>query len=171
MRSNRWVTSGAPALAFLAVFSGCCGGKRTEAARDASPKAGAEAPPPGDSEVWSVRLGAAGGFTGGGSGSIVWSDGRVQTWSQVVPGEAIETQEAGRVEPEALRALRETMTAPDLVALVHTDAGNMTGFLEWREGTAFRTWTWKEMAREPALPAPLARARDAALAAVRAAQR
>lgn len=129
-----------------------------------SPQAGAHEPAP--RAPWEVWIGSRGGFTGGGSGHLIRSDGGVYSWSQATAGSTPTTKALGRVTPEALQALERAMTAPDLRALKHLETGNMTGFLEWRQDADVREYSWAERAGAQPLPAPLQRAYGAALAVV-----
>ncbi len=140
-----------------------CGGEAERGASRTDPGSGANA-------GWRVRIGSHGGFTGGGDGHVVHSDGRVQAWSQITPQDSIALRDEGRASAEALKALREAMTDPALVSLTHRETGNMTGFLEWIEGGTMRQYSWAERAGEPGLPVPLARALAAARAAVASAR-
>jgi len=123
-----------------------------------------------DGRVWSVRLGASGGFTGGGSGHVIFADGTVRAWSQVVPSDSIATQDFGKAMPEAVAALRRALEDPAMRQLRYTATGNMTGSLDWFDGTTMHHWSWAEKVGRTDLPAPLARARNAAMTAVRTAR-
>jgi hypothetical protein len=116
-----------------------------------------------------VRVGSQGGFTGGGSGHVIHSDGTVQAWSRLTPGDSLDTRVVGRAAPAALRSLERAMTDPDLVRLRREETGNMTAFLEWSRTSERRRWSWAERMPGPELPPPLERAYLAALAAVAAA--
>jgi len=123
-----------------------------------------------DMQVWSVRLGASGGFTGGGSGHLILKDGTVRTWTQVVPSDSIAVKDFGKATPEAMAALRRALEDPALGKLEHAATGNMTGTLDWYDGSTLHHWSWAERAGENQLPPPLARARSAAMTAVRTAK-
>ena len=120
--------------------------------------------------TWSVRLGASGGFTGGGSGHLILKDGTVRTWTQVVPSDSIAVKDFGKATPEAMAALRRALEDPALRKLQHAATGNMTGTLDWFDGSTMHHWSWAERVGDAGLPPPLARARTAAMTAVRTAK-
>ena len=120
--------------------------------------------------AWTVRFGSRGGFTGGGDGNLVHSDGRVQAWSQITPDDSISLRDVGHASPDALRELHEAMIDPEFVALTHRETGNLTTFLEWIEGTEIRHYSWAERHGAPELPRPLERALEGARAAVASAR-
>lgn len=122
-----------------------------------------------DERAWSVRIGAAGGFTGGGSGHLILKDGTVRAWSQVVPADSITVKEIGKASPEAMAALRRALEDPALRALRYEATGNLTGSLDWFDGTRMHHWSWAEKVGTIDLPPPLARARIATMTAVRTA--
>jgi len=121
--------------------------------------------------AWSVRLGSQGGFTGGGSGHFIHSGGKVQAWSQVVPGDSITMEVIGQADPESLLALERAMNDPELHAVKQQEFGNMTTFLEWTRTSEYRRWSWPERHGEPQLAPPLQRAYRAAQGAVTSARR
>jgi hypothetical protein len=121
--------------------------------------------------AWSVRIGSQGGFTGGGSGQVIRSDGSVESWSQITPDEKSTQEPAGHADAPALDALFRAMNSPEMRALQYHEAGNMTTFLEWQQGTEVRSWSWAESARGARIPEPLQHAYEAALAVVNSAQR
>jgi hypothetical protein len=123
-----------------------------------------------DDRVWSVRLGASGGFTGGGSGHFILKDGTVRAWMQVVPSDSIAVKDFGKASPAAMAALRRALADPALRDLRYDAAGNMTGTLDWFDGKTMRRWSWAEKIGDAGLPPPLARARAAAMTAVRTAR-
>jgi hypothetical protein len=69
-----------------------------------------------------------------------------------------------------MRGLEQAMTASSLRTLTHQQRGNMTRFLQWRQGDDVREYTWPEEAGAPP-PTPLQQAYDATLAAVASARR
>jgi len=150
-------------LAMLTMLAfGACGGD-TEHGASKDPRRSTN---PG----WTVRFGSRGGFTGGGQGHLVHSDGRVQAWSQITPQDSITLRDAGRASADALRELRDAMTDPALVAITEQETGNLTTFLEWIEDGGMRRYSWAERSGEPGLPQPLERALGAARAAVASAR-
>jgi hypothetical protein len=118
----------------------------------------------GDESVWSVRIGASGGFTGGGSGHVIMKDGTVHAWSQIVPSDSTATKDFGKASAEAMTALRRALADPALRTLHHDATGNMTGSLDWFDGTKMHHWSWAEKIGDLDLPPPPARARAAATA-------
>lgn len=119
---------------------------------------------------WTVRIGSQGGFTGGGSGQVVYSDGRVESWSRITPQDPIDSEPLGHAAPDRLAALRRALVDPQLASLTYEKQGNLTGFLEWRQGDRVRRYTWAERAGGPDLPEALGNALAAARAAVQSAR-
>jgi len=126
---------------------------------------------PDDSPAWTVRLGAQGGFTGGSSGHLIHSDGIVEEWSQIVPGDSVSVKRVGRADSKKVRDLQHAATTPELLALELHETGNMTAFLEWSQGSESRRYSWAERVTEPELPPPLQKTYLAALAVVTSAHR
>lgn len=140
--------------------SGCQRGARNaESARPERPAA-----------AWFVRIGAQGGFTGGGSGYVIHADGRVTSWSQMTPGDSVAIRDEGRAPLQAIADLEAALRSPELTDLEHAETGNMTAFLEWHEAGRTRRWSWVERLRSGELPPALARAHAAALAAAKSAE-
>src|SRR5262245_31704382 len=139
---------------------------------DGSGSAKNESTPPESVTVrpWQVKIGARGGFTGGGSGYVLWSDGRVQAWSQITPSDSTTHQWVGNAELGTVAQLAVALTASDLQALKLQETGNMTGFLESVEAPRMQRWSWAEKGGDTPLPAPLRRAYDAALGVVQSAR-
>jgi len=152
--TTAWLAPAGFALILLA--SACCNRQTSKAASD--------------ERVWSVRIGASGGFTGGGSGHLILKDGTVRAWSQVVPSDSTAVQDFGKATPEAMAALRRALDEPALRALRHDATGNLTGSLDYFDGTNMHHWSWAEKVGVVDLPPPLARARAAAMTAVRTAR-
>lgn len=119
---------------------------------------------PGD---WSVRFGSSGGFTGGGAGYEILASGAVSSWKRVTAQASVTSISIGSASAPSVNALFEAMTAPDLVSLKLSASGNMTSFLEWRQGDESRRYSWEDGVTPPE---PVARAQAAALAAIRDAQ-
>jgi hypothetical protein len=111
---------------------------------------------------WMVTVGSQGGFTGGGSGYQIRANGRVRRWTQLTPQDDIETTRIGSASDESLRELYTAMTAPELRDLQLSQTGNMTAFLDWTMDEDARHYSWPE---GPQPPAPVVRAREAAMAA------
>lgn len=116
---------------------------------------------------WMVTVGSQGGFTGGGSGYQIRANGRVRSWRRLTPRDDIETQRLGTASDASLRELYAAMTSAELRDLELSETGNMTALLDWSMGDDSRHWSWPE-GTEP--PTAVARAREAAMAAVRDAQ-
>ena len=116
---------------------------------------------------WMVTIGSQGGFTGGGSGYQIRANGRVRRCTQMTPGDDIETTRIGSASDQSLRELYSAMTAPELRDLQLSETANMTAFLDWTMDDEARHSSWPEGTQPPA---PVARAREAAMAAVREAE-
>jgi hypothetical protein len=157
-------------LLLLGAGACACGGRMS----DQKPQARSGSKPSGPAPtepMWTVRIGSQGGFTGGGSGQEIRSDGSVESWSQITPDDQVTRQAVGHAEASALAALQEAMTAPELRAAQSAETGNMTTFLEWQAGGEVRRWSWAESMRGAKIPDPVQRAYQAALAAVNSARR
>jgi hypothetical protein len=163
----------------LAVLIGLClvatwgcgrQGNDVHAGAEAGAETGTEAGAPDGLGVWVVEVGSQGGFTGGGSGYIVRSDGTVVAWSRVTPDDPVQMEDPRQASPEALAALRRAMVDPELETLQMAKSGNMTSFLVRRLDGKERRWSWPERVRDPDVPASLARFYEAALQAARTAQ-
>ena len=115
---------------------------------------------------WEVRIGSEGGFTGGGAGHVIRSDGAVYSWTASAAAGPLATKLLGRAAPEAVQTLARALAAPALRALNYQKTGNMTSFLEWSQESELRKYSWPEQPGAPLLPAPLKQAHDAARAAV-----
>jgi hypothetical protein len=147
----------------LALWAGGCAHDTNQASNGKASKVAPAVP-------WTVRVGAKGGFTGGGSGELIHSDGTVQSWSQIVPEDTVELKTLGHADPKVLQALEAAMTDPSLLAVQQQQQGNMPGFLEWSQAAEFRRWSWAERADSLELAPPLQRAYRAALDAAQSAQ-
>jgi hypothetical protein len=112
---------------------------------------------------WTVTIGSSGGFTGGGSGYQIRAGGRVRSWRRLTPKEDIETQRIGRASDQSIQLLYAAMTSSALRDLQLSQTGNMTAFLDWTSGDETRHYSWPEGTQASA---PVARAREAAMAAV-----
>lgn len=55
--------------------------------------------------TWTVRIGQAGGFTGGGKGLRLTSDGKLSSESWVVPGADVHTEELGQLDKAELQGI------------------------------------------------------------------
>lgn len=151
----------AAGLAAVLLFAGgCCGSREAGGGGAAAGKSGTETAP------WSVRIGSQGGFTGGGSGHLLRSDGTVLAWSRVTPQDSLTTQAAGVASRELLGVLHAALASLAASNTVFERTGNMTVFLEWIAAPAPRRWSWPEGTPDDKIPAPVQRAYRAALAAV-----
>jgi hypothetical protein len=144
----------AACAAVVVTLASSCGGRREGDAPAASAR------------PWSVNVGSQGGFTGGGSGHWVRSDGTVASWSRITPQDSITTRTAGVASGETLRALHATLESLDASQTVFASTGNMTVFIEWMEAPAPRRWSWPAGTPDAKIPSPVHRAYLAALAAV-----
>lgn len=159
----------AAGLAAAVVLAGCCGSDRDQGGSP-SDKPAATATSGWTGPPWSVRIGSQGGFTGGGSGHLLRSDGAVLSWSRVTPQDSVTTQAAGMMDGESLRALHTSLDSLAASKAVFERTGNMTVFLEWIEAPALRRWSWPEGTSDDKIPAPVLRAYFAARAAIAAAR-
>ena len=151
------------AAALIVLATSCSGHRASITPAPGSAKhaaAGAVSGP-----AWAVRIGSQGGFTGGGSGYVVRSDGTVFSWSRITPQDSITTRAAGVASGETLRALHAALESLDASKAVLARTGNMTVFLEWIEAPGPHRWSWPEGAPDAKLPSPVHRAYLAALAA------
>jgi hypothetical protein len=155
-------------LALVFGGSGCGGDSDKVPAADVNKTPETQ---PSPVTAWTVRLGSQGGFTGGGSGHFIHSGGKVQAWSQIVPGDTISVEVIGQAEPESLQALERAISDPALGAVNQQEFGNMTTFMEWTRTSEYRRWSWPESYDKPQLAPPLQRAYRAALGAVASARR
>jgi hypothetical protein len=146
------------ALGFLVVLVTCSAGCGRPDSRETS-KA---------TSVWSCVIGTTGGFTGGGDGYEIHSDGRVLAWSLSTADAEIDKQPIGQAEPEQLLPLMHALAVPDLRSIELRETGNMTTFLEARSSEQpTQRWSWpadRMGGRTPKVPAPVHTAFEAALA-------
>jgi len=112
---------------------------------------------------WMVTVGSQGGFTGGGSGYQIRANGHVRSWRRLTPRDDVETERIGTASDASLRELYAAMTSAELRDLELSETGNMTALLDWSMGEDSRHYSWPE-GTEP--PQAVARAREAAMAAV-----
>jgi hypothetical protein len=112
---------------------------------------------------WTVRIGSSGGFTGGASGYVVGSDGRVTAWSRATADADVTSDPVGVASESSVEDLYSAMTSADLLATTFSETGNMTIFLEWTDEQGTRRYSWAESS---APPEPVAQAYRAARAAV-----
>ena len=75
---------------------------------------------------YEVQWGTSGGFTGGGEGYILYSDGRLARWKKRTAAAQIETNIIGNLSPNACAQLYRIIEENKLFQLKQADAGNMT---------------------------------------------
>lgn len=114
-----------------------------------------------DRPDWRIDLGSSGGFTGGGTGYRVASDGTVQRWTVLLAGEEPTLEPVGKASEASLAELERAVR--DLEGIRMDQPSNMTGSLEWGLGTRSGRFRWPVGAD---LPEALARAVQAAKAVV-----
>ena len=117
---------------------------------------------------WVVTIGSEGGFTGGGSGYRLYADGRVESWKRLTTQAAPESTLLGRASRQAVERFHEALAATAPMDSATSVRGNMTAFLDWREGQLRKRYTWVE-GETPATP--VATAYEAAMEIVRSLQR
>ena len=123
-------TTGGFLLLLLGVIATGCGG------RDAHP-------PTKAATVWSCVIGTQGGFTGGGGGQEIHSDGRVLAWSRITADAETEKSLLGQVEQERLLPLIEALAVEELYLVDLRESGNLTTFLEIRSSKhPTKRWSW-----------------------------
>lgn len=162
--------AGAAMAVTIGLGSSCCNSR----ARDVQPAKGAgvqPAPPPVAADAaWSLRIGSQGGFTGGGSGHLLRSDGTVTKWSRITPQDSITTAAAGTASTESIQALQAALESLGASRTEYTSTGNMTVFMEWMAAPVPRRWSWPEGPSGAKIPDPVQRVYAAALAAIASAR-
>ena len=118
----------------VALLLGCGGSRDDDRAMDAART--------DDAAVWVCRTGTQGGFTGGGDGTVVHSDGRVQAWVQDTADSAVELRLLGIATDAQLAPLRQALAAPELDAIRLQESGNLTAFVEILDAQGRRRWSW-----------------------------
>jgi hypothetical protein len=167
-----WVARPGPrriAVATVAVLAAGCGqpsGRVQETSSDAL--VGDTTP------AWICRLGSQGGFTGGGEGYVVHSDGRVDSWSRSTASSEVETRRLGTASADQMRPLRQALLAPELDSIHLQESGNLTIFFEFIRTDGHRRWTWpagSPAGRTSKVPEPVQRCYASALEIARQVQR
>lgn len=162
--------AGAALAMSVGLGSSCCGPR----ARDVQPAKSAGVPPApapvAAGPAWSLRIGSQGGFTGGGSGHLLRSDGTVTKWSRVTPQDSTTTEAAGTASAESILELKAALESLGASQIEYASSGNMTVFIEWMAPPAPRRWSWPEGPAGAKIPDPVQRVYAAALAAVASAR-
>jgi len=113
---------------------------------------------------WVVTIGSEGGITGGGSGYRIHADGRVESWKRLTAQAEPESTLLGRAPRKEVENLHATLTKTTSLEAATGNRGNMTAFLDWREGQLSKRYTWID---GDAPAAPVATAFEAAMQIVR----
>ena len=93
---------------------------------------------------YEIKWGTSGGFTGGGEGYILYSDGSVARWKKSRAGATIETRILGKISDEAAGDIRRLIDANKLLQFNHNRAGNMTTALTIISKGTEHTITWPD---------------------------
>ena len=117
---------------------------------------------------WVVTLGSEGGITGGGSGYRIHADGRVESWKRLTAQAEPESTLLGRAQAKEVENLHTALSKTTSLETATGNRGNMTAFLDWREGQLSKRYTWID-GDTPA--APVATAFETAMQIVRSLQR
>ena len=121
--------------------------------------------------VWSCLIGTEGGFTGGGDGYEIHSDGRVVSWSRSTADAEVEKRQIGQADTEQLQPLLQALAVRELHTIALQESGNLTTFLESRSSLQpTQRWSWpadRMGGRTAKVPALVHDAYEAALALAR----
>ena len=90
----------------------------------------------------SVSYGCSGGFTGGGSGVTVRSNGTILKWSLPTAGGSIE-ESVIRSDPTAAQKLFKKLDEMNFTNIDYEKFGNMTCHLTLREGSTHHVVSWE----------------------------
>ena len=149
-----WVLT---ALVLCAGFLGC--GRNEPRSTNAS------------TPVWTCLTGTQGGFTGGGGGYEIHSDGRAWAWSRLTADAEVDKRPLGQVQPEQLLPLVAALAVEELYRIDLQESGNMTTFLEVRSTQhPTKRWSWpadRMGGRAVKVPQPVQNAYEAASAITR----
>ena len=90
----------------------------------------------------SVSYGCSGGFTGGGGGVTVRSNGTILTWSLPTAGGSVE-ESVIRSDPTAAQELFKELDEMNFTNIDYKNFGNMTCHLTLREGSTTHVVSWE----------------------------
>ena len=89
----------------------------------------------------SVSYGCSGGFTGGGGGVTVRSNGTILKWSLPTAGGSVE-ESVIRSDPAAAQKLLRQLDEMNFTKIDYKKFGNMTCHLTFREGSTTHAVSW-----------------------------
>jgi len=89
----------------------------------------------------SVSYGCSGGFTGGGGGVTVRSNGTILKWSRPSPRGSVE-ESVIRSDPTAAQRLFTQLDKMNFTNIDYKKFGNMTCYVTLREGSTTHTVSW-----------------------------
>lgn len=95
---------------------------------------------------WRLSLVTAGGFTGGGSGVEIWSDGSVFSMSTAVGGSEAEREYMGQKSCDAVRNLAKLLAEAEDVS--YQKRGNMTTAMAWWGDDFRHEWSWPSFEKD-----------------------
>ena len=90
----------------------------------------------------SVSYGCSGGFTGGGDGVTVRSNGTILKWSLPTAGDSVE-ESVIRSDPTAAQELFRKLDEMNFTNIDYKKFGNMTCHLTLREGSTTHAVSWE----------------------------
>ena len=90
----------------------------------------------------SVSYGCSGGFTGGGGGVTVRSNGTILKWSLPAAGGSVE-ESVIRSDPTAAQELFKELDEMNFTNIDYKNFGNMTCHLTLREGSTTHVVSWE----------------------------
>ena len=88
-----------------------------------------------------ISLESNGGFTGGGSGYDLFSDGRLRVWNRATVSSDRNQWEI-EVGAERVRDLARGLLLTPAMGWQSRATGNITSRLTWATGDSVRQWTW-----------------------------
>lgn len=91
---------------------------------------------------YEVKWGTSGGFTGGGEGYILYTDGRLARWKQITPASEIEMRVIGKITPEVCIQIRQIIEENNLLKFNQLSSGNMTTTLTISSGGQDHRISW-----------------------------
>jgi hypothetical protein len=105
---------------------------------------------------YEVQWGTSGGFTGGGEGYILYTDGRLAQWKKRTAASPIETREIGRATLETAAEIGRIIDENKLLQFKHVRPGNMTTSVIIRSKGREHAISWSaESVKPPMEVAPL----------------